>query len=909
MTRDWRWTLRRVFRLPATPRGTRRELDDELRFHLDGRVEELMEREHLARPDAEREAQRRFGDYETYRREMQHIDLAMRQRRNRMEVVETLRRETRHALRSLSRAPSFSVITLVTLMLGLGAATAIFTMLDRVVLRPLPYANSDRLIHLGTRWPGLKPDLEFDISTFMYFRFRSAATTLERVGIYRSSALPLPAADGFDAERVATAATSASIFSVLGIHPELGETYTDDDGLPLTPAVAVLSHELWMRRFGGDRSIIGRSIDVGAASVRVIGVLPAGARLPDATPQLWLPDHLIASDHARNAHTYRGVALMKRGVTPQQAGAELTTLVSQIVADNPDAYSDQFMKKTGFGFFVRPLRDEIVGPRVARVMWITFASVAIVLLIAAANVANLFLVRIEARRRDTAVRTALGAGRVQLAVHHLAESCTLAIAAAAGALALAAGLLRVALALAPSTLPRLDEVHLDWRSAVFCVATSVVAGIVFGLLPLVRSGLDLGALRDGGRSLTSSRARHAARQTLIVSQMALAAVLLASAGLMLRSFENLHAVRPGFDANGVVVLRISLPQRRYHLDVESAAFWHELARGIEALPGVQSVGGAETVPLEGNQDGCTALTAPESPLEESQRSACLPEMTVLPGFFRAMRIPVAGHEPDWSDDERGAGSMVVSRAFAERIWPGESAIGKTLIYSVRRPLVFTVTGVAEDVHGNGLQRPPTQMAYFPITAPAVAPPVPFSDMNANYQNIVVRSSRADWASVAADVRKIVTRLDPQVPVASIESMPQIVARSIAETSFTMTLMLLSAFIALTLSAVGIYGVISYIVGQRRAEIGIRMALGAQARDVSEMVVGQSAKLAAMGIGIGVLAALGSARLLRSLLFDVSPSDPLVLVASCAVLVVVTLAASVGPARRATRIDPVEAMRA
>ncbi|HEX3867494.1 MAG TPA: FtsX-like permease family protein, partial [Gemmatimonadaceae bacterium] len=545
MNRGGRWTLRRVFRLPATSGRVRRELDDELRFHLEGRIEELMSRAHLARRDAELEARRRFGDLESYRLETEYIDRSMLQRRNKMELIDTIRREVGHAVRSLRRAPSFSLVALVTLALGLGATTTIFTLLDRVVLRPLPYPSADRLIRVATKWPGIKAGMEYGISEFMFFRFQQSSKTLEDIGVYQGLAIPLPAMDGADAEQVPALRVSASFFNVLGIRPELGRLFTaDDERAQTTTGPILLSHDLWVRRYGADPNIVGKTLPDG--SKRVIGVLPPSAKLPDESPALWLPLQIDRSNPPRNQHTYSSIALMKRGVAVDQALAELAGITQQITVDYPNTYGDHFMQKTGFGFVGRSLRDDVVGPAVVRTLWIVFASVAFVLLIAAANVANLFLVRIDARRREMAVRAALGASRSHLAVSYLCESCLLAFVAAAGAMGLSWVLLRVALHLAPSGLPRMSEVSIGWPSALFCLVVSLGAGVMFGVLPLARPALDIGALRDGGRSLTSSRSRHAARRTLVVSQIALAAVLLASAGLILRSFQKLHAVRPGF---------------------------------------------------------------------------------------------------------------------------------------------------------------------------------------------------------------------------------------------------------------------------------------------------------------------------------------------------------------------------
>ncbi|AHG93723.1 permease (plasmid) [Gemmatirosa kalamazoonensis] len=903
--------MKRAFRLPASRRRLDAELDAELAFHLEGRVEDLMAREGLSRAAAESEARRRFGDLDVYRRETSAIDHHTHTRRRGMELLGDVRRETRTAIRALRRAPTFAVVAFATLALGIGAATAIFTLLDRIVIRPLPYPRAERLLHLGTSWPGVKPGEEYGISTYMYHRFRQGARTLEELGLFQPDVYTLPAANGLDAERVLGVDASASLFHVLGIRPALGRLFTVEEQLPNDAGVVVISHGLWQRRFGGERSVIGRAVDVGGRLVRVIGVLPPGAKLPESEAEIWEPLHLDPADPPRNHHTFHAIGLARDGVPVERARAELDALTHRIVADFPNVYGEKFLARTGFGFVLRSLRDEVVGPKAARVLWILFASVGLVLVIAAANVANLVLVRVEARRRDVAVRTALGGGRWQLATHFLSESFVLAIAAAVGAIALAWTLLHVVLLFAPTSLPRLEEVRLDGRGVAFCAAVALAAGAVFGLMPLPRSGggLDVAVLREGGRGATTSRAGQAARRALVVTQIALAVVLLAAAGLMLESFQRLRAVRPGFDARGVLAMSIALRGDRYRTDAQVVAFWQELSRRVAALPGVTGMGATSMLPLDGDA-GCTGVAANDSPLDEAHRSACVPTLTVAPGYFATLGIPVRGEAPGWTDNEQGSGTMVVSRALGERLWPGQSPIGKSLVYSMRRPLVFRVTGVAEDVRANGLQKPPIEAAYFPLAAPAAAGPAKGGghDLDGNFLHFVVRSNAEDLQRLGAAVRRVMADIDPQVPVADVTPMETIVARSVAQTSFTMLLLALSSAIALVLSAAGTYGVMSYLVARRRAEIGVRVALGAPAGAVGRMVVLQSVRMAVAGAVVGLLAAIAGTRLLGALLFEVSPTDPVVLTVVPLVLVGIAAAAAFAPARRATRVDPVTALR-
>ena len=867
-----------------------------------------MSREHMSRAAAGEEAARRFGDVAGYRRQLRTIDGASYRRAALGETVGSALRELRQATRSLRRSLSFSLLAMFTLALGLGASTAIFTLLDRIVIEPLDYPRANRLIRIGTRWPGIKAGEEYDISKYMFQRFQEQSRTLEHLGIYIDEVFTLPAEPGLDAERVWGIDASASMFSVMGIHPELGRAFTAQDQLPIDPPVVLLSHELWRRRFGGDRDIIGKTIDLDGRMKEVIGVLPSSAQLPGLEAQLWIPMHLDPAGAPLNNHVFSAIGLLKTGMTTEQSFGELAGLTRQITADYPDVYEPGFLKSTGFALFVRSLHDDVVGPDITRSLWIIFGSVGLVLLIAAANVASLFLIRIDARRKEIALRTALGADRGRLAMHFLSESMLLTGGAALGAMALAYLLLRVVLTFAPANLPRLPEVRLDWWSVVFCALSALLVGVLFGLLPLFRARFDSSMLREGARGLTSSRARSSARRTLVVVQVALSVVLLVSAGLLTKSFAQLRSVRSGVDPRGVLSMTIVLRPDRYQNDAQIVAFWHALARRTAAMPGVMSTGAISSLPFTGDL-GCSSVAAEDSPLPPSQRVRCVPTITVAPGYFATMRIPVEGEEPGWEQNEGGAGTMVVSRALASRLWPGESAIGHTLVLQERRRLVFRISGIAGDVRADGLEKPPIEAAYFPLAAPGTAGSSPTADLGGNYLSFVVRSTNGDQSALGTAIRHAIAEMDSRVPVADVRSMDELVAKSMARSSFTMLLLGIAAAIALALSAIGMYGVISYTVAQRRTEIGIRMALGAKMSQVRGTVVGQSVRLVALGAMAGVLLAIAAMRVVRSLLFEVSPGDPVVLVGSALVLLVVALGASYVPARRAAAVDPAEALRA
>ena len=907
--RDDGWLgLRRVFRFPFSRRRMRADIDAELAFHLETRADEIAREEGIDSAQASMVAKHRFGDVTAYKRELRGIDGRTQRLALGAELLETLRREARQALRSLRRSPSFSSIVLVTLALGLGASTAIFTILDRIALRPLAYPNADRLIALGTKWPGIKAGEEYGISLFMYFRFRAASRTLDNLGIYVGEAYALPAAAGLPAERVGVVDVSSSLFSVLGVRPELGRIFTPDDERPLESSVVMLSHDLWTRRYGGDPSIVGRAIDVGQGRKVVVGILPSYAQLPDLNVDVWTPLHLNSADLPANEHVFRGIGVLKTGVTLSKASSELEALTRRMTSDYPDVYGSEFMSKTGFALFARSLHEQVVGAPIARALWMVFAAVSLVLLIAVANVASLFLTRLDGRRREIAVRVALGADSRRVAIHGVVESLLLGLGAAVLAIVLAVVLLKSLLAFAPPALPRLRDVQLDAQAVLFCCAVAIIVSVLLGLLPLTQTSLDASVLREGGRGLTNSRSRTPARRALVVSQVAISLVLLAGAGLMARSFERLRNVRPGFDADGVLTMTLALPADRYWSDAAIVGFWHALSQQVETLRGVRSTGAIASLPLA-NDPGCTLVGTADALPEGSQRAICVPVTTVAPGYFATMRIPVIGQEPGWADNEAAAGTMVVSQTLAKRFWPGQDAIGKTLWISKRRRIVLRVVGVASNVRADGLEKPPVEMAYFPLAAPASAGPAKFTDFDGNYLSFVVRSDSANPRTLAAAIRRIAGSIDARVPVADVRSMESIVAQSMSRLSFTLLVLAIAAVIAVILSAVGLYGVISYNVTLRRAEIGVRMALGARVQQVWRMIVGQSVALATIGIGIGLFATVFADDVIRSLLFQVSPRDPLILAGAAAILLLATLIASYLPAQRAARTSAAESLRA
>jgi predicted permease len=807
----------------------------------------------------------------------------------------------RLALRTLARSPGFSVIAVATLAFGLAANAALFTIVDAVVLEPLPYPAADRLVALRHPVPGVGEGDEWGLSVAGYFYFRDHNRSFDEIGAFVTRELVL-GGDG-PPERVLAALTSASFLKVLRATPRLGRLYTEDEERPNADGVVVLGHDFWTRRYGSDSGIIGRRIDVHGYAREIVGVLPSGLHLPDANVDIWIPLGLDPSAAAVNSHYLTSIARLKPGSTAASAQADLIGLIQRFPENFPNAYSESFMRSSRFTSRVASLRDEVIG-QISGALWILLGSMGLVLLIACANVANLFIVRTEDRRREIAIRSALGATRSSLSGLFLGESLALATIAAAIAVLLAAVGIRVLLTFAPPTIPRLEQIAMDGSTLLFTVVLAVVCGVAFGAFPLVRfrKGVSQESLREGGRGMTSSRTRQRTRNALVVAQVALALMLLMGAGLMVRSFRSLRAIQPGFDPRGVLTFDVLLPGTRYADPERSAAFYQQLVAEIQELRPVRSAGATTVLPLE-DRASCYALFI-DQPQPDAGASGCVPLVVAAPGYFASLAIGVTGREFEPQDNDRRSGVVVVSRKLAERLWPGRDPIGQSIKPFNGKPPFYRVIGVADDVRAEALDAPAPEIAYFPF--------LPMDDEPSWFLpraiNVVIRTDAADPVALASEITRAVSSLDPSVAIANVQPMQRVLDRSITRTSFTMLLLGIAAGIALLLGAVGIYGVISYVVGQRRAEIGVRMALGAHASQIRNLVVGHSLRLAAAGVALGAIGAFAATRMLGSLLFGVSPTDPLVFAIVSAVLVFVTIISAYVPAQRAARVDPATTLR-
>ena len=815
--------------------------------------------------------------------------------------------------RGLRRSPGFFLLAILTLGLGIGANSAIFTVVNAVLLRPLPYPEPERLVAVRHTAPGVGFDL-LEHSDATYLLYRNQNRVLEDLGIFWDGSVALTG--GPQPERVGAAGMSPSVFGILRVPPALGRTLVEADGGPGGEKVLVLSHGLWQRLFGGDPKAIGRTLRIDGVARQVVGVMPEGFHFPNAETELWLPLVVDPANLTVTNFNFPGIGRLRPGVSIEQARRDLGALVWRI----PEVYAGSelsrgMLEHAKMAMVVRPYRDEMVGD-LSRTLWLLLGSVGIILLIAGANVANLYLVRAEGRQREVAVRTAIGATRGEIARVFLGESVGLSLIGGLLGLALAAAGVRLLLALQPEGIPRLEEMGIDGAVVGFTLLLSLAMGLFIGGLAVLRYGSPdlVPALKEGGRGGTVGRARHRARQGLVVAQVALALLLLVGAGLMLKSFWGLANVDPGLKPEGVLTLRLDLPEPDYPDVHATARFVSRLLEEVRAIPGVEKAGTITLLPLTGTGDNSTH-TIEDRPTPPDTVPPVLGTRFVSPGYFEAMGIPLLeGRAFDRIDPQKRSDEVLVSKSVADRFWPRGSALGKRLTPGLPEDGRWaTVVGVVGDVRQEGLHRPVLDGVYYPLVRLDLSTrgkadeegewvPRTFS--------LVVRGNRGggDPMSLARPVQKAVWELDPNLPLAQVRSMEQVVERSMARTSFTLVLLAIGAAVALLLGAVGIYGVISYVVSQRTQEIGVRMALGAKPADVSGMVLKEGLALALLGIGLGIAGALAVTRFMRALLFEVSTTDPATFAAVPLLLAAVALLASWLPARRAAGVDPLEAIR-
>lgn len=827
-------------------------------------------------------------------------------------------RELGYALRQLLRNPGFTLASVLTLGLGIGAAAAIFAVVNGVILEPLPFPEADRMVRVTSPVPGQGPDEVWNLSSAQFFHLREHARSIEALGAFQRGGVNVRGTD--DPQRASTAIATGSTLELIGARAHRGRLFQEGEDRPGAANVAILSFEFWERHFGSDLQAVGRTLEVNEVPFEVIGVMAPDVRLPGEPgapgslerPDLWLPYVLDPSDEFLNSHHMLVIGRLAEGVDLERAQEEVATLTAGLPEAFPDVYAPAFMERYGFRTDLVPLKAYVVGDMAGH-LWILFGAVGLVLLAAGANVANLFLVRVEGRRRELAVRSALGASRTAIARHLVAESLVLGASGGALALFVAYGSVRWLAVRAPADLPRLDSISVDPGVLLFTAGTSLVVGLGLATLTLARRGRGgVAGLGEGGRSGTVGRERQRVRYGLVAAQVALALVLLVSAGLLMSSLQQLRAVDPGIDSEGVMSLLVHLPPGRYDDQASMWRFHDALIERIVAVPGVQSAGAGGTIPLSGSYR-CVIHAFEESAvrgrLEVSEGPTCPAHVPVTPGYFEALGMPLlAGRTLTRADhDQPEMGAVVVSRAFADRFWPGENPLGKGIRPGGtpppdRVPRYYQVVGVVGDVPGASLEGPPALAAYYPIVSIPGEPAWPVESFH-----LLVRTDQGNPTAVVPAIRAAIREVDPTVPLAGIERLRDIEDRATGRVVFSMTLISIAAGMGLLLAAIGLYGVVAYVVARRTGEIGIRVALGAGPRQVERLVVGGSMRVVVLGLAAGTVASAVFTRLMRGILYGVEPTDIRIYLLAIAVLSGVAFAASYIPARRAARVDPREAL--
>jgi putative ABC transport system permease protein len=803
--------------------------------------------------------------------------------------------DLRYAVRSLRQHPGFTAVVLATLALGIGANAAIFSVVNAVLLRPLPYEGADRIVVLwgDLHRPGVN---EIPASAGEYVDYRDRSHAFDHIAVYDTAGFNLTGGEA--PERVDGAIVTASLFPLLGASAQIGRTFLAAEEQPGRNDVALIGHALWTRRFGANPAIVGQVVSIDGRPTEVVGVMPPRFQFPDPAIEIWKPlllDADAVSSDNRGSHGYTALARLRPGVTLSQAQADLAGVTATFQAEHPLNY------RTGFSVALRPLQAEIVGDT-GRPLLILLGAVALVLLIACANVSNLLLARAASRRREIALRTALGASRGRLVRQLLTESVLVAAAGGIAGLVLAWWGVDLLIALAPGTIPRLREVTLDARVVLFTALVSLATGLVFGIVPALRaSGPSPGeALKEGGRSGDGAMLGRAGR-VLVISEVALSLVLLAGAGLLVHSFARVQNVEPGFDAGGLLTLRLSLPESRYTTFEKGDRFFDELFAALRARPDVESVAAANVLPFSGNNGSRTfhiegqEPKRPEDQPEEQLR-------IVTDGYFQTMKVPIVKGREFTERDRLGAPRVaLVNEALARKHFADGRAIGRRVAFSRNDPQWYEIVGIVGNIKHRGLDAADRPELYVPCRQPL------FANWTVRPMQVVVRTA-GDPLAAAATVRREIARLDPEQPISDVRTMDQRIGRSLESRRFNMILLTAFAALALALAAIGIYGIIAYAVTGRTHEIGVRLALGAQRRDVLSMIVVQGMAMTAAGAAIGVVSALIVTRLMSSLLFGISAADPVTFAVIPLLLAAVAFVACYVPAHRATRVDPLVALR-
>ncbi|HYP29038.1 MAG TPA: ABC transporter permease [Blastocatellia bacterium] len=804
--------------------------------------------------------------------------------------MESLIQDIRYGIRLLAGKPGFTAVAAIALALGIGANTAIFSVVNKVLLNPLPYKDPDRIMMVWEE--NAKSGYPIDTpSPANFISWKEQNQVFEDMAAFDDATFSLTG--GGEPEKITGDLVSASFFPILGVDPIFGRVFSPEEDVPGANRVVIISHGIWQRRFGSDREILGKTLTLDGQSYSVIGVMPPQFEFLGRGSELWVPIAFTQEEAAaRGNHYLEVIARTRPGVTREQAQADMSLIAERLQQEFP-------LTNTSVGAVVIPLHEQIVGD-IRPALLILMGAVGFVLLIACANVANLLLARAAVRQKETAIRTALGAGRARLVRQFLTESVLLSGLGGVLGLVISIVGVKVLVSFVPDSISQAKEVTLDAKVLLFTFGISMLTGVIFGLIPALqasRPNLNE-TLKEGGRDSSAGASGSRARNILVVSEIGLALVLLIGAGLMINSFLKLLSVDPGFRTDSMLTAKIILPDSKYPGRIERAAFFRQLLERVGSLPGVEAAGLTTSLPLtsKGNSLGIAVEGRPEPPPDEVP---IIVTRVINPDYFRTMSIPLLqGRIFSEQDSENAPFVVIIDEAMARKLWPDEDPIGRRIKmggYNSTSPW-RSVVGVVKEVRQFELDAAPRPQMYVPFPQTGVFAP----------QDLVLRTS-GDPLSMVSAVRSEVWAIDKDQPISTVRTMEDIMAASVAKQRFNMLLLGIFAVVALVLAAVGIYGVMSYLVTQRTREIGLRMALGAQRSDVLKLVVGQGFKLVAIGVALGLFASFALTRYMSSLLFGVSTTDPVTFVVISVTLIAIALLASYIPARRATQIDPMRAL--
>ncbi len=878
------------------------QLSDELQFHLDEQIAEYVAAG-MSAEDARCAALRSFGNRESLRE--QGVDTWG------WTWLEQLGQDVRHGLRMLLRNPGFTVVGLLTIAIGIGANTAVFSVVNSVLLRPLRYPAPQELVELHQIAPGAAGLADFRdgllLSPSMYTTYSEHNQSFQSMGVWVPDAANVTGLA--EPEQVRVVDVTDGVLQTLAVAPALGRWLSAADQVPHSAATIMLSYGYWQRKFGGNASVVGRSIVVDSVPREIVGVMPQSFRFLDSDFDLIVPlaferDKLILARFG-----FHGLARLKHGVTIAEANADISRMIpvwmdSWSNGPGTNSHVYEIWKITPQ---IRPLKQAVLG-NVSQALWMVMATIGLVMLIACANVTNLLLVRVESRQQELAVRSALGAGWSRIVRGLLVESVLLGVLGGVLGVALADLGVRFLRAAGPANLPRLSEISIDARTLAFAFLLSIFSGVLFGIIPALKYAgkRNSTALRSAGRTVSVSRERYRARNLLVAGQMAMAVVLLVSAGLMIRTFYALRTVDPGFtDARNLQLLRIGIPDLPITDPEQVLRMQNQISDRLAAIPGVKSAAFATQMAMEGYDSDWDQIMAQDKTYADGEIPPLRLYKHLSPGFLETVGTHlVAGRDITWAEVYGAIPVVMVSENLAREMWGSPSAaVGKRVREFPNTPY-YEVVGVVEDVRENGVQDKAPETVYWPCL---------LGDPHRERfvwrtMTFAIRTNRAGTESFLNEARQAVWSVNSNLPLASARTMQDVYEKSVARTSFTLVMLAIAGAMAMALAVIGIYGVISYTVTQRRREIGIRLALGAQRRDVLQMVLKQGTATALVGVAIGIAGALALTGLMRSLLFGVSAQDPLTFAAVAGILILIAVAASYIPARQATRVDPSEALR-